>query len=47
MEQEVASPSTSPVAASFPAKYSVPPAMSRRAAEMMALASAWTLRHSS
>ena len=28
-------------------RYSVPPAMSRREAEIMALASAWTLRQSS
>src|SRR5699024_11272292 len=47
MEQEVASGRMAPVAASFPARYRVPPTMSRRAAEMMALASAWTLRHSS
>ena len=47
MAQEVASPSSSPVRASRPTRYSVPPAMSRREAEMMALASAWTLRQSS
>lgn len=47
MEQEVASPSSSPVRASRPTRYSVPPTMSRREAEMMAFASAWTLRHSS
>ena len=47
MGQEVASVSSSPVWALRPTRYSVPPTMSRRLAEMMALASAWTLRHSS
>ena len=47
MAQGVVSGLYSPVTASRPTRYSVAPSMSRRAAEMMALASAWTLRHSS
>ena len=47
MAQLVASPKIYPVWAFLPTRYRVPPTMSRREAEMMALASAWTLRHSS
>ena len=47
MAQEVASVKSSPVRASRPTRYRVPPTQSRREAEMMALASAWTLRQSS
>ena len=37
----------SPVGTSLPTRYKVAPIMSRREAQMMALASAWTERHSS
>ena len=47
MAQLVASPSSAPVRPSLPTRYSVLPTMSRRLAEIMALASACTLRHSS
>ena len=47
MEQQVVPRSSSPVAGSLQARYRVAPSTSRREAEMMALASAWTERHSS
>ena len=47
MEQEVDPAMSAPVAGSLQAIYSVAPMVSLRAAEMMALASAWTERHSS
>ena len=47
MEQEVEPGMRAPVSGSTHAMYSVAPSVSLRAAEMMALASAWTERHSS
>ena len=47
MEQHMASFTYSPVGTSLPTRYKVAPIMSRREAQMMALASAWTERHSS
>ena len=47
MEQQVAFWMYSPVGTSWPARYNVLPSMSRREPLMMALASAWTERHSS
>ena len=47
MEQEVEPGISSPVAGSRHTSYRVAPSTSRREAEMMALASAWTERHSS
>ncbi len=47
MEQEVELGMSAPVSGSRHTMYSVAPSTSRRGAEMMALASAWTERHSS
>ena len=47
MEQEVELGISSPVDGLTQAMYRVAPMVSLRAAEMMALASAWTERHSS
>ena len=47
IEQHMAFCTYSPVGTSLPTRYKVAPIMSRREAQMMALASAWTERHSS